>query len=162
MHTLSRRLRAGLVATLVFAVGCASWGSGGDGFDASSDEVQVGYGTQERGEVTGAVVSVRAEDFHGEITSWEDLFQGLAGVTFRRLSTGGFEIRIRGATGLSSDGEPLFVINGVPMRAARGQALMGVNPREVTRIDVLKDSGAAAIYGSRGANGVVLVFTRRR
>ncbi|NNF28623.1 MAG: TonB-dependent receptor plug domain-containing protein, partial [Gemmatimonadetes bacterium] len=71
-------------------------------------------------------------------------------------------LRIRGSSSFSSDAEPLYVINGVPIRAAPGQALMGVNPRQITRIDVLKDAGATAIYGSRGANGVVLIFTVRR
>lgn len=127
-----------------------------------SEEVGIGYGSQERADVTGAVVSVRAEDMGREITSFEDLVRGLAGVTVRRLSNGGISLRIRGSSSLSGDAEPLYVINGVPIRAAAGQALMGVNPRDVTRIDVLKDAGATAIYGSRGSNGVVLIFTARR
>ncbi len=69
---------------------------------------------------------------------------------------------IRGSSSLSSDGEPLYVINGVAIRAAPGHALMGVSPRDVVRVDVLKDAGATAIYGSRGANGVVLIFTVRQ
>jgi TonB-dependent SusC/RagA subfamily outer membrane receptor len=127
-----------------------------------SEEVRIGYGSQDRREVTGAVVSVRAEDLGREVTSFEDLFQGLAGVTVRRLDNGGISLRIRGSSSFSSDGEPLYVINGVPIRAPPGQALMGVNPRDVTRIDVLKDAGATSIYGSRGANGVVLIFMVRR
>ena len=151
-----------LVLTTVAAGACAS-----SPFEDSSradpgDDVEIGYGSQEPGDVTGAVASIEAEDIGREVTSWEDLFQGLAGVTVRRLSTGGISIRIRGSSSLSSDAEPLYVLNGVPIRAARGQALMGVNPRDVTRIDVLKDAGATSIYGSRGANGVVLIFTDRR
>lgn len=129
--------------------------------DASRD-VRIGYGSQDPREVTGAVASVRAQDLGRDVTSFEDLFQGMAGVTVRRLNTGGISLRIRGSSSLSSDGEPLYVINGVPIRAAPGQALMGVNPRDVTRVDVLKDAGATSIYGSRGANGVVLIFTARR
>ncbi|NNK62475.1 MAG: TonB-dependent receptor plug domain-containing protein, partial [Gemmatimonadetes bacterium] len=118
--------------------------------------------SQDPAKVTGAVVSVRAADLGREVTSFEDLVQGLAGVTVRRLPSGGISLRIRGSSTFSSDAEPLYVINGVPMRAGPGQALMGVNPRNITRIDVLKDAGATAIYGSRGANGVVLIFTARR
>lgn len=160
-HRLARTATA-LVLGTVAASACASTGGEKDDFDASSEEVRVGYGSQERADVTGAVVSVRVEDLGREITSFEDLFQGMAGVTVRRLSSGGITLRIRGSSSLSSDAEPLFVINGVPIRAAPGQALMGVSPRDVTRVDVLKDAGAASIYGSRGANGVVLIFTRRR
>lgn len=133
-----------------------------DSAGASSDEVRIGYGSQERGDVTGAVASVRADDLGREVTSFEDLFQGMAGVTVRRLGNGGISLRIRGSSSFSSDGEPLYVINGVTIRAPPGQALMGVNPRDVTRVDVLKDAGATAIYGSRGANGVVLIFTVSR
>lgn len=132
------------------------------GLKAPPDQVRIGYGSQDQSEVTGAVVSVRAEDLGREVTSFEDLVQGLAGVTVRRLSNGGISLRIRGSSSLSSDAEPLYVINGVPIRAEAGYALVGVNPRDITRIDVLKDAGAAAIYGSRGANGVVLIFTTPR
>lgn len=134
----------------------------GDAPAEPSGEVRIGYGSQDRSEVTGAVASVRARDLGRDVTSFEDLFQGMAGVTVRRLNTGGISLRIRGSSSLSSDGEPLYVINGVPIRAAPGQALMGVSPRDVTRVDVLKDAGATSIYGSRGANGVVLIFTERR
>jgi TonB-dependent SusC/RagA subfamily outer membrane receptor len=156
---------AALVLATVASASCASTSGAGDNANVAaneaSDEVQIGYGSQERAEVTGAVVSVVVADLGREITSFEDLFQGMAGVTVRRLASGGISIRIRGSSSLSSDAEPLYVINGVPIRAPPGQALMGVNPREVTRIDVLKDAGATSIYGSRGANGVILIFTER-
>ncbi len=147
---------------VVAAAGCASTLEAPGTSPARPEQVRVGYGSQDRADVTGAVVSVRAEDVGREITSFEDLVQGLAGVTVRRLANGGISLRIRGSASLSSDSEPLYVINGVPIRAASGQALMGVNPRDITRIDVLKDAGASAIYGSRGSNGVVLIFTTRR
>lgn len=154
---------AALVSGTVAVAACATTRppSGADE-DAASDEVGIGYGSQDRSEVTGSVVSVRAEDLGREVTSFEDLVQGLPGVTVRRLPNGGISLRIRGSSSLSSDAEPLYVINGVPMRGAPGEALMGVNPRDITRIDVLKDAGAASIYGSRGANGVVLIFIGRR
>jgi len=151
-----------LVLGIVAAVACVGTPAGNGDSVEPSDDVRIGYGSQERGEVTGAVSSVRAEDIGREVTSFEDLFQGMAGVTVRRLSNGGISLRIRGSSSLSSDGEPLYVINGVVIRAAPGLALMGVSPRDVTRVDVLKDAGATAIYGSRGANGVVLIFTQRK
>jgi len=152
-----------LVLGMVSGAACVGM-SGGEGArkESSQDEVRVGYGSQNRTDVTGAVATVRAEDIGREITSIEDLLQGLAGVTVRRLGNGGISLRVRGSSSLSSDGEPLYVINGVPIHAPPGQALMGISARDITRIDVLKDAGATAIYGSRGANGVVLIFTVRR
>jgi len=151
-----------LLATVATAA-CASASSRGDlGHESPGNDVKVGYGSQDREEVTGAVATVRAEDVDREITSMEDLFQGLAGVTVRRLQNGGISLRIRGSSSFSSSGEPLIVIDGVPIHAPPGQALMGLSPRNITRIDVLKDAGATAIYGSRGANGVVLISTVRR
>jgi TonB-dependent SusC/RagA subfamily outer membrane receptor len=151
-----------LLVTVVVA-GCASLSRGGDaGQDQAGNEVPVGLGGQDRTGVSGAVATVRAEDLDREITSMEELFQGLAGVTVRRLPNGGISLRIRGSSSLSSSGEPLYVINGVPVHAPPGQALLGVSPRDITRIEILKDAGATAIYGSRGANGVVLIFTVKR
>jgi TonB-dependent SusC/RagA subfamily outer membrane receptor len=159
-----RLARAGtaLALGMIAAVGCTNTLEPPGTPEPPPEQVRVGYGSQDRADVTGAVVSVRAEDIGREITSFEDLFQGLAGVTVRRLSNGGISLRIRGSASLSSDAEPLYVINGVPIRAEPGRALTGINPRHVTRVDVLKDAGAAAIYGSRGSNGVVLIFTVRR
>ncbi len=153
---------AALALGVLASAGCAPTLQAPEGLKAPSDQVRIGYGSQDQEDVTGAVVTVRAEDLGREVTSFEDLVQGLAGVTVRRLSNGGISLRIRGSSSFSSDDEPLYVINGVPIRAAPGQALMGVNPRDITRIDVLKDAGATAIYGSRGANGVVLIFTTPR
>jgi TonB-dependent SusC/RagA subfamily outer membrane receptor len=151
-----------LVLATVVAAACASMPGGEDAGDESPEaEVRVGYGSQDRADVTVAVATVRAEDVGREITSIEDLFRGLAGVTVRRLPDGGISLRIRGSSSLSSSGEPLYVINGVPIHAAPGRALMGVSARDITRIDVLKDAAATAIYGSRGANGVVLITTKR-
>jgi TonB-dependent SusC/RagA subfamily outer membrane receptor len=154
---------ATLLVTAWSAGACAAPRPGsGTSHDGRPSEVSIGYGSQDRAEVTGAIATVRAEDLGREVTSFEDLVQGLAGVTVRHLPSGGVSLRIRGSSSLSSDAEPLYVINGVPMRAGPGQALLGVNPRDITRIDVLKDAGATSIYGSRGANGVVLIFTTPR
>lgn len=129
---------------------------------ASDDEVRVGYGTRDRDELTGAVSSIRAEDAGREVTSIIDLIEGrLPGVSVRRLGNGDVSIRVRGASSFMGGGEPLFVIDGRTIMAPAGSALMAISPRDIVRIDVLKDAGATAIYGSRGANGVILITTRR-
>jgi TonB-dependent SusC/RagA subfamily outer membrane receptor len=151
-----------LAATFVGA--CASAPSGDPGRESDAEDlVRVGYGTQERADVTGSVASVTAEDLSGqEITSLEDLIRGrFPGVSVRRLQNGGISLRIRGVSTFLGDGEPLYVIDGLPINSAPGAALMAVNPSDVVRIDILKDAGSTAIYGSRGGNGVVLITTKR-
>lgn len=170
--TESRRLRECLflVTAAAFAAGCATTpgiDSGPNGAEstpesASDDRVRVGYGTQYRDELTGAVSSIRSEDAGREVTSIVDLMEGrLPGVTVRRLGNGDVSIRVRGASSFMGGGEPLFVIDGRPVMTPAGSALMAISPRDVVRIDVLKDAGATAIYGSRGANGVIVITTRR-
>lgn len=165
------RLRATLrlVTTAALAAGCATT----PGIDSApadadatresaSDEVRVGYGTQDRDELTGAVSSIRGEDAGREVTSIVDLMEGrLPGVTVRRLGNGDVSIRVRGASSFMGGGEPLFVIDGRPVMTPASSALMAISPRDIVRIDVLKDAGATAIYGSRGANGVIVITTRR-
>ncbi len=130
--------------------------------EASDDEVRVGYGTQAADEITGAVSSVRAEDAGREVTSILDLIEGrLPGVYVRRLGNGEVSIRVRGASSFMGGGEPLFVIDGRPVMTPASSALMAISPQDIVRIDVLKDAGATAIYGSRGANGVILITTKR-
>lgn len=159
-----------LVTVAALLVGCVTTpglDSGPNGAesirgDGSDDEVRVGYGTQDRDEVTGAVSSIRAEDAGREVTSIIDLIEGrLPGVSVRRLGNGDVSIRVRGAASFMGGGEPLFVIDGRMIMAPAGSALMAISPRDVVRIDVLKDAGATAIYGSRGANGVIVITTRR-
>lgn len=152
-----------LVLAASLAGGCASATSDNSGRSTDpDDEVSVGYGTQNRDEITGSVASVTAEDVGQEVTRFEDLINGrFPGVQVFRLQNGGISLRIRGAASLVGSGEPLIVIDGLPIQSSAGSALMGVNPRDITRIDVLKDAGSTAIYGVRGANGVVLISTRR-
>lgn len=166
---LLRHSRLFLTTTALLA-GCVTTpglGSGADDAEptpggASDDEVRVGYGTQDRDELTGAVSSIRAEDAGREVTSIVDLMEGrLPGVTVRRLGNGDVSIRVRGAASFMGGGEPLFVIDGRPVMTPASSALMAISPRDVVRIDVLKDAGATAIYGSRGANGVIAITTRR-
>ena len=74
---------------------------------------------------------------------------------------GGIAVRIRGAVSFSGDTEPLYVVDGQTIEAGPGGALMGINPGDIEKIEVLKDIGSTSMYGSRGANGVIVIRTKR-
>jgi TonB-linked SusC/RagA family outer membrane protein len=122
--------------------------------------VVVGYGTQRREAVTGSVASIGGERLR-EVPSSNitQALQGrLAGVDISQTSTrpgANMQIRIRGTRSLSADNNPLIVLDGIPFIGS----LADLNPNDIRSIDVLKDASATAIYGSRGANGVILVTT---
>ena len=139
---------------------------------ASSDLAQVvvmGYGTQKQRDVTGSVKSVKSEAFNkGIINSPEQLLQGkVAGVNVTSATgePGGAQgITIRGPGGLRTGSTPLFVIDGLALdnsSTGGGNPLNFLNPQDIETIDVLKDASATAIYGARGANGVVLITTKK-
>ncbi len=96
-------------------------------------------------------------------TRVEDLIQGrIAGVQVTRTGDGDYAVRIRGANSVLGSGTPLYVIDGTQVRAqGLMSALAGVQPQSVERIEVLKDAGATSIYGVLGANGVILITTKR-
>ncbi len=126
------------------------------------DEVVVtGYGTQKTREVTSSITSVKAEDFNkGNVNDVSQLLQGkVAGLVIARPGSnpnGDFSIRLRGLSSTGASTEPLVVIDGV-----LGGDLNSIEPQDIASIDVLKDGSAAAIYGTRGAAGVILVTTKR-
>lgn len=126
------------------------------------DEVVVtGYGTLKGKEVTGSISSVKAKDFNvGNISDPAQLLQGkVAGLTITRPGSdpnGNFSIRLRGLSTIGASTEPLIVIDGV-----LGGDLNSVAPEDIAAIDVLKDGSAAAIYGTRGASGVILITTKK-
>ncbi len=142
--------------------------------------VVVGYGTARRKDLTGSVSSVQAKDFNkGVITSPDQLIQGksagLMVINNMGQPGGSTTIRIRGTSSIRSSNQPLFVIDGVPLSGgfARpgpgggdfgtdpGNALNFINPADIASVEILKDASATAIYGSRGANGVVIITTKR-
>jgi TonB-linked SusC/RagA family outer membrane protein len=129
---------------------------------ASLDEVVVvGYGKQKKGEVTSAVASVKSEDFtKGFARDAGQLIQGkVAGVAVVTASgdpNATTQISLRGSSTIMSSTQPLVLIDGIP------GALNTVAPEDIESIDVLKDGSAAAIYGTRGTNGVVLITTRKK
>ena len=84
----------------------------------------------------------------------------ISGVTVTRTS-GGIAVRVRGATSFAGDAEPLYVVDGTPTAAGPGGSLSGISPNDIASIRVLKDAADLTMYGSRGANGVVVITTKR-
>lgn len=133
------------------------------------DIVVVGYGTQRKRDVTGAVKSVKAEEFNrGIVNNPQQLLQGkVAGMNVTSSSGepgAPVNIVIRGAASVRNSSAPLFVVDGVPLDNAGtgfGDPLNFLNPQDIASMDVLKDASATAIYGSRGANGVIIITTKR-
>ena len=124
-----------------------------------NEVVVIGYGTQRKGDITSAVASVKAEDFNaGKIGDAAELVKGkIAGLTVVNSSgdpKAGSSIRLRGITTLVGSLTPLILVDGI-----EGD-LNTVAPENIASIDVLKDASAAAIYGTRGANGVILITTK--
>jgi len=128
----------------------------------SPTAVQVGYGTRETRDVTTAVSSASGEKMRSNSprTVADMLVGRFPGVEVRQQANGSASIRIRGTRSFRSNEEPLIVVDGIPQHNG-GQALMDMNPRDVESIEVLKDAAASAVFGSRGANGVILISTRR-
>ncbi|HEY8928415.1 MAG TPA: SusC/RagA family TonB-linked outer membrane protein [Mucilaginibacter sp.] len=127
--------------------------------------VGVGYGTQRKKDVTGAVESISSKDFNqGAIVNPLDQIQGkVAGLTITKQggdpNDQSAHIAIRGQTSISGDQSPLFVIDGVA--TSGGSQFQNLSPSDIESYDVLKDASATAIYGSRGANGVIIVTTKK-
>ncbi|MDF9799392.1 TonB-linked SusC/RagA family outer membrane protein [Catalinimonas alkaloidigena] len=126
-----------------------------------NEVVVVGYGTQKKSDLTGAIATVTAEDFApGTNSDAVQLLNGSApGVKVSQVSSapgGGIKIQIRGAGSINSSNEVLFVVDGLP-----GVDPSSLSPQDIESIDVLKDASAAAIYGTRAANGVVLITTKK-
>ncbi|MFT2007312.1 TonB-dependent receptor [Pontibacter sp. 13R65] len=148
---------------------------------ALDEVVVVGYGTQKEKDVTGSVTSVSAENFNkGPQQSPQQLIQGkMSGVQISQNSGkpgGSNTVRIRGGTSVTGSNEPLYVIDGVPIATAPStrqnnvgdifdqepvNPLMTLNPNDIESVTVLKDASATAIYGSRGANGVIVITTKK-
>ena len=145
-----------------------------------NEVVVTGYGTARRKDLTGSTASVREKDFNkGVYTAPDQLIQGKAAGVMVINNTGqpggSTTVRIRGSSSIRSGNQPLFVVDGVPLSggSARpggngaeygndgGNPLTFINPSDIASIEILKDASATAIYGSRGANGVILISTKR-
>jgi len=138
-----------------------------------SEVVVVGYGTQLKIDLTGNIASVKGDAIQNiPVASFEQALQGrLAGVAITNQNGKlgqGIEVRIRGSSSVSASNQPLYVIDGIPITSqdqsintAATNPLSDLNFSDIETIDILKDASAAAIYGSRAANGVVLITTKR-
>ncbi|HEA23300.1 hypothetical protein LCGC14_1455530 [marine sediment metagenome] len=127
--------------------------------------VVVGYGTQKKGEVTAAISSVQAEQLSiVQTSSAIDAVKGqVSGVDIQ--SSGGrpgqtSTVRIRGRRSITASNDPLYVVDGIPLIDG-SESMSDINPQDIDNLQILKDAAATAVYGSRGANGVILVTTNR-
>ena len=139
-----------------------------------SEVVVVGYGTQKKADITGAVATFRTDQIPERPIARVDqaLVGQMAGVRVQQTSGvpgRGFSIQVRGTGSISANNEPLYVIDGFPLEPSQqntsgtfstGNPLDNINPNDIESIQVLKDASAAAIYGSRAANGVVIIKTK--
>lgn len=149
------------------------------------DLVVIGYGTQKKRDLTGSVSAITNKDFNqGVVLSPQQSIQGkLAGVNISQNSGkpgGSNTVRVRGGTSITSSNDPLYVVDGVPISNSAGisqaninnygidifdeeptNPLMTLNPDDIESVTVLKDASATAIYGSRGANGVIVITTKK-
>lgn len=138
--------------------------------------VVVGYGTQERRDITGSVASVKSDEIKNTpVAGLDQAIQGrIAGVNVTSSSGtpgGGISVRVRGTSSISAGNDPLYVVDGVPVSntdISQGgfgnqkiNPLAEINPNDIESIEVLKDASSAAIYGSRASNGVVLITTKK-
>ena len=142
--------------------------------------VVVGYGTVKKSDLTGAVSSVKVDELNkGVVSNVDQMLVGIAGANVVQNSGepgSGFSINIRGAGSINAGNSPLYVIDGIPIENERPisdasvsgfapsrsprNPLASINPQDIKSIEILKDASATAIYGSRGANGVVLITTK--
>lgn len=127
--------------------------------------VAIGYGTVKKADLTTAVSTVSTEDINlRPVTEASGFIQGkVAGVQVQQTSGlpgGGMTVRIRGASSIASSNDPLYVVDGVPVGEG-SYAIAYLSPNDIESMSILKDASSAAIYGSRGANGVVLITTRQ-
>lgn len=126
--------------------------------------VVVGYGTQKKKDLTGAVAVITSEDLKDKpiVNFGEAMASQLAGVQVQQINGApggeGLTVRVRGTGSITQSNSPLYVVDGYPME---GGAFRLINPNDIESLQVLKDASSTAIYGSRGANGVVIITTKR-
>lgn len=126
--------------------------------------VAIGYGSVKKSDLTGAVSSLNSESLKDRpvVSAAEALAGQLAGVQVQQISgmpgSEGFSIRVRGTGSITQSNDPLYVVDGYPME---GSAFRLISPTNIESIEVLKDASSTAIYGSRGANGVIIITTKK-
>jgi TonB-dependent SusC/RagA subfamily outer membrane receptor len=156
---------ANLAFALVVFPGCGRNSEPRAPFPEAVEEgdVSLGYGTESRASSTATVSSLSAREIREtRARRVEDLLDRVPGITVVKMNNGDISVRIRGTRSLIAGNEPLYVVDGIPI-SSRGliSATEGIVPDQILRIDVLKDAGSLAMYGSRGANGVIVITTER-
>jgi TonB-linked SusC/RagA family outer membrane protein len=159
---ISQEVAVGNRSTIDVSLEDANW--------SLEEVVVVAYGTRKRADLTGSVVAINAKDFQkGNIQSSEQLLQGkVAGLQITSgggSAGGGSTLRIRGAASLNASNDPLIVIDGIPVEGngikGSDNLLNSINPNDIESMSVLKDASAAALYGSRASNGVIIITTKK-
>ncbi len=143
------------------------------GENSLSEVVVTGYGSRIKKDITGSIARVSSKDIaNTPVTSFESAIQGRAAGVFVEQQNGklgqGIKVRVRGSASVSAGNEPFYVVDGVPVitsnlssNGAPTSPLADINPNDIESIEILKDASAAAIYGSRASNGVVLITTKK-
>ncbi len=152
-----------LAGVLTICVTACSQPGAVPGVRAQPAPVDVGYGEVGSDQVTGAVSAMHSDAMDGvQAPTLATMLARLPGVRVVHSTKlhGGIQVRIRGSSSFQGGEEPLFVLDGMPIPSGDGQ-IFGIDPNIIETITVLKDAGATAIYGSRGANGVILIKTKR-
>ena len=154
--------RSALVCSATALAGCHSYPGGPVLPEPQQGDVNVAYGSQQRRDVSAAVDHADGDKMlaNSPRTVSDMLVGRFPGVEVTPQSNGRVSIRIRGAHSMKGNQEPLFVLDGVPQNAS-GSTLTDLDPHDIKSIDVLKDAASTSAYGSRGANGVILIATRR-
>lgn len=159
-------LAAGTALALLFGAGCAATSETSrdqaDDEAGASEKVNIGYGSQKPEDVTGSVERATTKDFgNRDVGTVEELIEGqFPGVTLQRNPGGGVRINIQGATSFHGSTEPLYVVDGMSIMPGPNGTLSFLNTKDIQSIEVLKGA-SASVYGSRGANGVILITTKR-
>lgn len=143
------------------------------GTDQLTEVIVTGFGSKIKKDLTGSISKVGAKELNNTpVTSFESAIQGRAAGVFVSQQNGkvgqGINVRIRGSASVTAGNEPLYVIDGIPLQnsnlssnGAATNSLADINTNDIESIEILKDASAAAIYGSRASNGVVLITTKR-
>jgi TonB-dependent starch-binding outer membrane protein SusC len=130
------------------------------------DEVAMGYDSRPADQATGSVASYVPTESQKRVARVGDMLVGrIPGLEVQRLPNGDYTLRIRGPSTLiggTADEEPLLVVDGTPVpKGSLSSTLSALQPRDIDRIDVLRDASTTAVYGMRGANGVIVITTKR-
>jgi TonB-dependent SusC/RagA subfamily outer membrane receptor len=127
------------------------------------DSVQIGYGTQARDKVTGAVTTIGEEDLRSRPLRLESVLRGKVPGLVITGTGNSLSLRLRGTNSNVLEQEPLVIVDNVQISAGNiGNALAGLVPEDIKQVSVLKDVASTSIYGSRGAGGVILIQTRAK